>query len=290
MQMKYNFEPDGHYFGVIFPSKSAIILKQLDFWIYSSIIILFIAIFFSYTVFVLLQQKRLSEVKNDFINNMTHEFKTPISTINLSADVLSDPQIATQPDRMKQYVEIIRNENDRLRSQVEKVLQIATLNPKKVKIKHEDVDVHKIIMTAAKSLELRVHDEEGELTVNLTAGQHHISGDHVHLSNIIYNLMDNAIKYTERAPQITIFTRNHGDDFVLSISDNGVGISSQHQKMIFDKFYRVPTGDRHNVKGFGLGLFYVKTMVHALKGKIEVRSVLGVGSTFTLKFKTIPTE
>lgn len=281
------FEKDGHYFGVYFPNKTTILLKQLDFWMYSSFVILLIVIFFSYTIFVILKHKRLSEVKTDFINNMTHELKTPISTISLSTEALGNPDILHQPERYRQYVSIIKNENNRLKSQVDKVLQIATLTPKKVNIKHEQIDMHQIIQKAANTFSLNIEEAGGHLFTELNATKHMIDGDLVHITNVIYNLLDNARKYNDNDPEIVISTENHGDHLVIKVKDNGVGIQKGQLKMIFDKFYRVPTGNLHNVKGFGLGLFYVNTIIKAHKAKISVDSEVGKGSTFTMEFKTI---
>lgn len=282
-----NFVPDGHYFGVVFPNKSAFILKQLDFWMYSSFVILLIVIFFSYTVFVMLKQKKLAEIKTDFVNNMTHELKTPISTIALSAEAISNPGIAQTPDRLQQYVAIIKNENMRLRQQVERVLQIASLTPRKVQLKNEMLDLHEIIRKAAVTFDVQLNDAEGSMELRLEAAQPFMRGDIVHITNVIYNLLDNACKYTNEKPHVVVSTSNHGQEIWISISDNGIGIPRQHQKMIFEKFYRVPTGNLHSVRGFGLGLFYVKTIVKAHSGKIEVESTPGKGSRFTIKFKAI---
>jgi len=282
-----NFEPDGHYFGVVFPNKSSFILKQLEFWMYSSLVILLIIIFFSYTVFVMLKQKRLAEIKTDFVNNMTHELKTPISTIGLSADAISNPNIVTTPDRLQQYVSIIKNENTRLKNQVERVLQIASLTPRKVHLKDEILDVHEIITKAIITFELQVLEKDGKIYSKLEATRPHIKGDMVHITNVIYNLLDNAIKYTNDEPDISVTTYSKSNELYVSITDNGIGISKQHQKMIFEKFYRVPTGNLHSVRGYGLGLFYVKTIMKAHGGRIEMSSSPGKGSTFTLIFKTV---
>ncbi len=280
------FQPDGHYFGVVFPNKSSFIIKQLDFWMYSSFVILLIVIFFSYTIAVMLKQKKLAEIKTDFVNNMTHELKTPISTIGLSADAISNPSIVENPQRLAQYVNIIKNENQRLKSQVERVLQIAALTPRKVHLKDELLDLHDIIAKAVSTFKIQVAEKSGEIIIELHATNAKMHGDIVHITNVIYNLLDNASKYTEGIPHIIIRTENQGGELLISVIDNGIGISRSHQKMIFEKFYRVPTGNLHSVRGFGLGLFYVKTIVKAHGGKIEVESHPGKGSKFTLKFNT----
>lgn len=287
IQYKYGFNQEQHYFGVLFPNKTAVILKQLDFWIYSSILIFLITVFFTYAILVMLRQKRLSEVKTDFINNMTHEFKTPISTIALSTEVLSSDEITQQPDRLKQYVNIIKYENARLKGQVDKVLEIAKLSPKKVNIKLEPVDIQELIHDAVASFEVSVHEAGGEVRTHFSAGHHIVNGDKVHLANVLHNLLDNAVKYNENSPFISISTHGNSKWLKLEITDNGIGISQAQRKLIFDKFYRVPTGNLHNVKGFGLGLYYVKTIVEAHQGKISVNSAVGTGTTFTLQFKTM---
>ncbi len=281
------FDKDGHYFGIYFPKKGGILVRQMDFWIFSSFMILLIIIFFAYTIHVMLRQKRLSEVKTDFINNMTHELKTPISTIGLSAGVLLKPDIAQQPERLHQYAEIIANENDRLKNQVEKVLQIASLSPDQVNIQQEALDMHEIIKKACESIQIRLEEEGGSLTLRLSDQQPIVMGDKVHITNIVYNLLDNACKYTEDKPEIELTSTCENGWFVLNIRDQGIGIERKHQKMIFEKFFRVPTGNVHNVKGFGLGLFYVTTIVNAHEGKMEVDSQPGKGSVFTVKLKLV---
>ena len=281
------FQPDGHYFGVFFPNKSTIILKQLDFWFYSSIVILLIILFFFYTIAVILKQKKLSEIKADFVNNMTHELKTPISTIGLSAEAIMNPAVSSNPDRLAQYSNIIRNEANRMRDQVEKVLQTASLTPSKVNIVWEVLDLHDIIRKAQETYRVRIEELEGTITNDLLASNAKVRGDIVHITNVIYNLLDNACKYCNDAPNIIIRTKNVGSEIHLGIEDNGIGIKPQHIKYIFDKFYRVPTGNLHEVKGFGLGLFYVKTILKAHHAKISVESNFGKGSVFTIIFKTV---
>jgi len=281
------FQPDGHYFGVYFPDKTRIILTQLDFWMYSSIVILMIILFFGYVIFVVFQQKRLSEIKTDFVNNMTHELKTPISTIALSAEALEMPDIAKDPVRASRYVRIIKNENARLKGQVERVLQIATMTPKQISLKLTSIDLHDVIRKAEETFKVQIEELDGELTNDLQAKNHIIEGDIVHITNVIYNLLDNASKYSDKTPMLKVSTFNEDNEIYIGISDNGIGIEQKYLKVIFDKFYRVPTGNIHDVRGFGLGLFYVKTIVKAHKGKIEVESASGKGSTFTIIFKTV---
>lgn len=288
IQSLKGFQSDGHYFGVLFPNKTAFIILQLDFWMYSSIVILLIIIFFSYTIFVMLRQKKLTDIRTDFVNNMTHELKTPISTIGLSAEAISLAAVQDDKSRLNQYIGIIKSENGRLKTQVERVLQIASLTPKKVQLKNDKMDIHELLKTAAETFQVQAADKDGILTFNPGAQFHNVKGDVVHITNVIHNLLDNAIKYAEHNPHVNVRTSNDGDkNLLVEVSDNGVGISRQHQKMIFEKFYRVPTGDLHSVRGFGLGLFYVKTILKAHKANIKVHSEPGKGSTFTLIFKTI---
>jgi two-component system phosphate regulon sensor histidine kinase PhoR len=277
------WDRDGHYFGVYFPSKRSYIINEMGIWVFSSSIILIIIIFFAYTINVILKQKRLSEIKNDFINNITHEFKTPISTISLSSEVLLQPNIIIEPERLKNYAQIIKDENNRLKNQVDKVLQLATLEIDKLKLENELIDLHEIINETVKSFDLIIENRQGKIITMLGAKKSQIVGDRVHISNILFNLIDNAIKYSPEHPKIEISTDNYFSGIEITVKDNGIGISKESQKHVFEKFYRVPTGNVHNVKGFGLGLNYVKTIVTAYNGKIKVSSKENEGSTFIVK-------
>ncbi|MCH2197634.1 MAG: HAMP domain-containing histidine kinase [Flavobacteriales bacterium] len=280
------FNNDGHYFGIYFPKKTTVLIRQMDFWIFSSVAIIVVIFFFAYAITIILRQKRLSEVKTDFINNMTHELKTPISTIAISSEMLLRNDVQSDEERMMQYASIIKNENQRLQSQVERVLSVATLSPDKLKLNKEIVDMHEIIQQATESQQLHLHDREGALILNIDATDSMVEGDRVHLTNLVYNLIDNAVKYTEAQPQITISSGNEKGFIVMEVKDNGIGIDQKHQRMIFDKFFRVPTGNVHNVKGFGLGLFYVHTVVEAHDGQVIVESEPGQGSRFIVKLKS----
>lgn len=277
------WDKDGHYFGIYFPTKEFYIMNKMGIWIFSSSIILIIIVFFAYTINIILKQKKLSEIKNDFINNITHEFKTPISTISLSAEVLLSPNISNEPDRLKNYAKIIQEENNRLKNQVDKVLQLATLEDSKLKLENEEIDVHQLITTASKSFELIIKEKKGVLNYKLNAINPIILGDIVHITNTIHNLIDNAIKYSDKQPEITIETNEHNNYISISVKDKGRGVPKEDQKNIFDKFYRVPTGDVHDIKGFGLGLNYVKTIVEAYKGSVKLISKENEGSTFVIK-------
>lgn len=283
------WEQDGHYFSVYFPNKEKfkefvhpINIESSQIWFYTVIIIVIVFIFFGYAVWVILKQKRLSDVKNDFINNMTHELKTPISTISISSEVLLRENISEDPERVNQYARIIYNENKRLENQVERVLQLATLDKEKITLKLTSINMHELILQSVENFKPAVIASGGKLDCVLNAKEFMVEGDKVHISNIIHNLLDNARKYSEGAPEIKIETKNEKNGISISIIDNGIGISNEAQKQIFDKFYRVPTGNVHNVKGFGLGLYYVKYMVNEHGGKIAVKSQPKQGTTFTI--------
>jgi two-component system phosphate regulon sensor histidine kinase PhoR len=276
------FDEFTYYFGILFPSKMLYIINSMNIWLISSFVLFTAIIFFAYSVFIILKQKRLSEIQKDFINNMTHEFKTPISTIGISAEVLSDPEIVNSPERLKNYAEIISGQNKRLESQIEKVLQLAQPDKNKFKLKKEEFDIHKVIKQVGEAFKITVDKKQGVLHCNLKAENSIIRGDKLHTTNIIYNLLDNAFKYSLEKPDITISTRNKDNRLYLEISDKGIGISKKYRKRIFDKFFRIPTGNIHDVKGFGLGLNYVKSIVHSHNWKIKVESEQGKGSRFII--------
>ncbi len=271
-----------YYFGVRFPDKKANILTNM--WVvvmFSGLMLITIA-FFIYSMFVILRQKQLSELQRDFINNMTHEFKTPISTINISTDVfLQNEKIKTDP-RLDRYARIIKEQVLRLNTQVEKVLQLAKIERDNIELNQEEIDLSELICSISPSIELKVNEKEGLLHLDLKAKNTHIKADRLHLTNILHNLVDNAVKYSKAVPDIHIGLRNEGRRLILSVSDNGMGIPKEHQKRVFDKFYRVPTGNVHNVKGFGLGLFYVKSMCQAHHWKLDLASEPGKGTTISI--------
>jgi len=277
---------DGHYFGVYFPKKTSYIVSGMGIWVFSSALILLIISFFSYTIAVILKQKRLSEIKNDFINNMTHELKTPISTISLSSDVLISENLQNNPERLKMYAQIIKEENERLKKQVDRVLQMAMLDKEEIQLQSEKLNMHQLIQRCVNSMEPQIINANGKIELFLDSTNDSVRGDRVHLTNIVFNLLDNAFKYSPNQPQIKIKTENQDNNLLIHITDKGIGIPLIYQKNIFEKFYRVPSGDLHNVKGFGLGLNYVKTMVEIHNGTIKLKSKEGKGSTFTI---TLPT-
>ena len=276
---------DGYYFAVQFPRLEANILSQMGIWGFSSAVMLVVIFFFVYTLFVILKQRRLSEIQKDFINNMTHEFKTPISTIAISTEVLKDPAIVHTPERLLNYATIIQNENQRLKQQVERVLQMAKLDEDDIGLKMEETDIHELIREVVKNNLVAIESKRGKVHLELNAKSTIKKVDRLHFTNVIYNLLDNAIKYNNSIPDLTITTTDHGSDLRISVSDNGIGIRTEDQGKVFHKFYRVPTGDLHDVKGFGLGLNYAKLIVEKHGGKISVASEVGKGSTFVIDFR-----
>jgi two-component system phosphate regulon sensor histidine kinase PhoR len=273
-----------NFLMVHFPTKNAYILRQIWLPVLSSLFFIGIVIFcFVYAIKVIIRQKNLSDIKNDFINNMTHEFKTPIATVSLAVEALQDPDLMNQEAFRKRYISVIKDENKRLGSQVEKVLQAATLDKKEFKLKLEEINLEEILDGARRQFELQVENKGGEITFESQLGYPLIMADAFHLSHIFNNLLDNANKYCKEKPVIRIKAWEEGEHAFVSIQDNGIGMSKDAQRKIFDKFYRVPTGNLHDVKGFGLGLSYVKTMLEAHKGEISVQSEPGKGSIFTIK-------
>ncbi len=270
---------------VSFPQKSSVILGAVLLPLIAAILSVAIVLFcFIYTVKVIFAQKKVSEMKTDFVNNMTHEFKTPIATISLAADSITSPMILGKQDKVKRFAGIIKQENKRMLAQVEKVLQMALLDKQDFKLHLDFVDLHKVINEAVTNSHLQAEKKGGFVTADLKANKSRIEGDLTHLSNIIHNLLDNANKYSSEIPEISVHTRDVPNGIEVIVKDNGIGLSKEARKNIFDKFYRVHTGNVHNVKGFGLGLAYVKTMMTAHKGQIDVKSELGKGSSFILTF------
>jgi two-component system phosphate regulon sensor histidine kinase PhoR len=278
---------DGYYFAVVFPGIEANLISQMGIWGFSSAVLLVVIFFFIYTLLVILKQRRLSEVQKDFINNMTHEFKTPISTIAISAEVLKTPGIVQTPERLLNYVTIIQNENNRLKQQVERVLQMARLDKEDIGLKREQLDIHELICEAVKNITPSLQSKNGKINLDLNAMQNRVSVDRLHFTNVFYNLLDNAIKYNPSAPEIVISTRADNKMLQISVSDNGIGIKEENHKKVFHKFYRVPTGNIHDVKGFGIGLNYVKLIVEKHEGKVSLRSNIDKGCTFTIEIPYI---
>ena len=221
-------------------------------------------------------------MKNDFVNNMTHELKTPISTISLASQMISDKTIPLEQKNLTHISKIIDTESKQLGYQVERVLQMAIFDQGQLKFKHEEIDIHDVVETVAQNFLIQIEKRKGKITFLPNAEDSRIIGDDIHITNVISNLLENAVKYTTKTPEIEITSSNKEKYLVLSIKDNGIGISKDNQKRIFDKFFRVPTGNIHNVKGFGLGLSYVKLIIEQHNGKIEVKSDLNRGTQFDI--------
>jgi|SRR6185312_6309730 len=271
-----------YYFVIYFPERSSYITNKMDNWVITSFILFFVIIFFACALFIILRQRRLSEVQKDFINNMTHEFKTPISTIAIASETISNPSIISTPERLFTYSGIIHEEAARLNMQVERVLQTVKAERKEFQLNKEKIDLHQLIHFVYQNIIPNLQGKSSEFHFELSAKNPIVFADKQHLTNLIFNLLDNAVKYSMLPPKITIETRNAGHILFLIIKDEGIGIKSEHLKKIFDKFYRVPSGNIHTVKGFGLGLSYVQSIVKLHKWKIKLESDPGKGSTFTI--------
>lgn len=260
------------------------IMRQMASMIIASILFTIIIISaFALTIRTMLRQKNISEIKSDFINNMTHELKTPLATISLAVDALNNEKVIHDPDKIKYYGGMIKEENRRMHKQVETILQAAKLEKQEdLNLNIQSLDAHAAIDKVAKNLSLQIQEKSGELHLNLMAHKSFIDVDEMHFSNIIFNLLDNAIKYSKGAPVIHITTQVNNGMLAIKIKDNGIGMNRETANRAFEKFYRAHTGNLHNVKGFGLGLSYVKTMVEAQNGYIKLESALGKGSTFTV--------
>lgn len=272
-----------NFIYVYFPEKSSHVFRQVWLPISSSIVFIFVIIFcFIYAIKVIIRQKALSDIKNDFINNMTHEFKTPLATVSLAVEALQDPDLSNQDKFRARYLGIIKDENKRLVSQVEKVLQAAALEKNDFKLKIEPIHLNELLESTVEHISLQVESKGGKIEFINQLKNPEIEGDAFHLTHIFNNLLDNANKYSKESPIIKVVAKDDQDQVLVTIQDQGIGMNKEAVKKIFDKFYRVPTGNIHDVKGFGLGLSYVKTMLEAHKGGIHVQSELGKGSIFTI--------
>lgn len=273
-----------YYFGVKFPNHEAFLLSDMRVTVIFSIITLMAMAFFLYAITVILRQKRMSELQRDFINNMTHEFKTPISSIRLSNNVLRENDAIKNDPRLSRYSAIIQQQSERLNEHVEKVLSIARMDDDQFVLHKESVDLHSVIEELIQSKDAELSAKGVDLRLELKAAHPVVLADKLHLSNVLYNLLDNAIKYAGGNPVITMKTEDTPKHVLFSIQDNGIGISAEHQKHLFTKFFRVPTGNVHNVKGFGLGLFYVKRIAEQHKWRINVESEEGKGTRMEIAF------
>lgn len=279
-----NWNLDAYNFGVVF-SQAQKHQSYFYIWSIALLVLLMMSFLISYVIYLLIQQKKLDEIKNDFINNMTHELKTPISTISLSANVLCNTKNTDDPTRIQRYANIIKEENNRLKNQVERVLQTAFLEHDNLKLNYTQVNIIDVLEKAKSPYQLKLENLKG--SVEILGENLELKADEHHLTHVFSNLIDNAIKYTRENPTIKIKVERIDKAVKISVSDNGIGISEENRKNIFNKFYRVPTGNIHNVKGFGIGLNYTQLIVQQHKGTIELESIVGTGSTFKI---TLPIE
>ncbi len=286
------FEEDdrqsGYTLFVSFPKRNKYVLSSImGMAILSIVFTLIIIIAYSSALYQLIKQKQISEIKTDFINNMTHEFKTPIATINLALDAVRNPKVIDDKEKVARYLRMIREENKRMHAQVENVLQISKLEKNQLEISKEEVDVHDLIEDAMSHIELIVEDQKGYVKIHQNASDSMVMANDTHFTNVLVNILDNAVKYTEGEPKIDIYTETVKNYIQIKIKDQGLGMSKSVQKRIFEKFYREHTGDIHNVKGHGLGLAYVKRIVDDHQGQVSVESEKGKGSTFIIKLPLI---
>jgi len=274
---------NANYLSVYFPERKNFLLRSFSYLAISSLLLTLIIVgSFAITIVIMFRQKRLSEIRNDFVSNMTHELKTPISTISLASQMLGDKSIPPEIKNPEHISKIISEECRRLGSQVEKVLQTAVFDKGKLRLRLAEVDMHEIISSVKENFSIQIRSRSGKITADLKAENFNLQADHVHITNVLSNLLDNAIKYCSRNPEIHIATTDKGEYLLISLKDNGIGISKADQKRVFEQFYRVPTGNVHAVKGFGLGLSYVKMIIEEHHGYVDIESELYQGSTFKL--------
>lgn len=271
-----------------FPEKSKHILSDISYILLLSLFFIFIIIVaFSSSLYQLVKQKKISEIKTDFINNMTHEFKTPIATINLALDSIKNPKILKNEEKVLRYIKMIRDENKRMHAQVENVLRISRLEKNQIEINKDAIDFHDVIEDAVSHVSLLALDKNGTITTHFSAIQSEVLANQFHMTNVLVNMLENALKYSQDAPKIDIYTESTTKNIVLKVKDEGIGMSKQAQKHVFDKFYREQKGNIHDVKGHGLGLAYVKEIIDNHQGTVFVESEKGKGSTFTVKLPLI---
>ena len=269
------------HLALFFPSQRKEAIVEMSVWLsLSGMFILIVIILFTYIITTIIRQKKLSDIKNDFINNMTHEFKTPISTISLAAEVLINADAQSSAERLQRYSRIIFDENQRMRSQVDRVLQVASLEKGDYELRKSEFDIHKVIRETVQNQCFEKCDDRTSVQYHLDAENHILHADQMHITNVVVNLVDNAIKYSNEQIILNLYSRNQDGGLVFAIEDQGIGMSQDALKHIFDKFYRVPTGNIHTVKGFGLGLYYAKNIIEAHGGHIRVRSELNKGTRF----------
>lgn len=267
--------------SLVFPERTNYVLGSISWLLGGSLLFsLFILATFGLSLYFIIRQKKISEIKSDFINNMTHEFKTPIATISLAADTITNPKIISNEASIRHFIGMIKKENSRMNKKVETILQIASLDKKEIEFRFEAVSMHTIIEHAVETIEIQVQQRNGRVNLQLDAADHIVLGDSEHLASLVNNLLDNAIKYSNGSPEINIVTKNDEKGIIVSVEDKGIGMSKSVQSKIFERFYRQSSGNVHDVKGFGLGLNYARAIIEAHKGNISVFSEPGKGSRF----------
>jgi two-component system, OmpR family, phosphate regulon sensor histidine kinase PhoR len=276
-QQKINY-----YFGVNFPEREKFISAQLDYLKIGTLIMFVLLAIMAYIIFIIFKQKRLQEVQKDFVNNMTHEFKTPLSTIAIASEVLKNPKIINNPDRLLNYATIISNETTQLTNQVERVLQMASTDKAEILLKESEFNVYEVLDELHAKYRSFIRSKNGDITIPENQTPYIIYADRLHIKNMLSNLVDNAIKYCDKPPIINLTTKEEKNGINFYVQDNGIGIPEEHLKSIFNKFYRVPTGNVHNVKGFGLGLSYVKLIAKRHGGDVKCESKFGFGTKFSI--------
>ncbi len=280
--------PENYTLFVSFPTRNKYIISSvLGVTLLSFLFTGIIIVGFSSSIYQLIKQRQISQIKTDFINNMTHEFKTPIATINLALDAIKNPKIIKKELEVKRYLKMIKEENKRMHAQVENVLRISKLEKNQLNISKDRVEINDLILDAVTHIELIVEDRKGYINLHLNAKNPWILANESHFTNVIINILDNAIKYSDNEPKIDVYTENVGNNIIIKIADQGNGMSKSVQKKVFEKFYREHTGNVHNVKGHGLGLAYVKQIVNDHNGHVSVESEKGIGSTFIIKLPLI---
>jgi signal transduction histidine kinase len=274
---------------LFFPGQKGQILSSLSWLMISSIIFTLIIVLSSgASIVVMIRQKKISDIKTDFINNMTHEFKTPIATISIAADSIVNSKVIQEPEKIRNFTRIIKEENNRMNTRVEQVLQMALLDSRDFKLKSVLTDLHGMILRAVDHYRLQIEKRDGTITTRLEASNAMVEVDEDHMRNVLMNLLDNANKYSGSRPDICVFTFNRGENFFFGVEDHGEGMSLETQRRVFDKFFRVTSGNIHNIKGFGLGLSYVKAIVLAHHGEISIQSEVGKGSRFEISLAYVP--
>ncbi|MGD0341329.1 MAG: HAMP domain-containing sensor histidine kinase [Bacteroidales bacterium] len=276
-----NIIPQNLVLSVVFPARANYVLGSMAWILGGSLLFsLIILATFAMSLFLIIRQKKVSEMKSDFLNNMTHEFKTPIATISLAADTITNPKVINDESSIRHFIGMIKKENSRMNKKVETILQIASLDKKEIDFKFENVSLHSVIEKVVDTIDIHVQQRNGKIHLNLDAASPVICGDEEHLLNLVNNLLDNALKYSPESPDITITTKNNERGIIMSVEDKGIGMSKSIQSRIFERFYRQTSGNVHDVKGFGLGLNYARAIIEAHKGNVIVSSEPGKGTRF----------